>query len=128
MTHHVTHATTPTGHKPPVQAMPRITEATPTTVYATNERGTVCHRCIRCKTWTPIWSPENSKIRIGLMIRMHNPRLGMKMANNQIDERTMLMFPKVKVGDGCPACVEEFNAVVLSRPSAREPFIKVDTL
>lgn len=110
------------GHMASV--MPRISEATATTVYAVDARNTVCERCIRCGTWAPIWNPHgDNKIRIGSMVRMHNPNLGRKMANGAPDERAMLMFPKTKTGHGCPACVEAFTAVMIARPSAREPFL-----
>lgn len=107
-------------------AMPRIQDAVATTVYALNERGTVCQRCIRCKEWGPTWSPDgDTKIRIGHLVRMHNPRLGQMMANGQRDERPLLVFPKTKVGHGCPTCREEYQAKMREYRTAREPYIEV---
>ena len=109
--------------------MPRIEDATPTTVYATNARGTVCERCIRCGNWAPSWSPDgDTKIRIGRLIRMHNPRLGQMMANGQRDDRTLLVFPKTKVGHGCEPCRNEYQAKVRQYRNAREPYIEVKEL
>jgi hypothetical protein len=106
--------------------MPRISEATPTTQYATDARGTVCQRCIRCSEWGPVWSPEgDTKIRIGSLIRMRNPRLGQTMANGMRDERKVLMFPKTKVGHGCADCREDYRVVCTTYRTAREPFIEV---
>lgn len=121
--------TTHHTHRAPVSTMPRISEAGPTTVYAINDRGTVHQRCIRCNTWHPIWSATgDTKIRIGKIVRGPNPHFGKPMANGEPDTREMLMFPKTKVGHGCGACAEEYNALVVKYRTAREPFIKVDKL
>lgn len=109
--------------------MPRISEAITTTVYATDEAGRVCQRCIRCGGWAPIWNPHgDTKIRIGRMTRTENPRLGQRMANGDIDTREWLVFPKCRVGHGCPACAAEFTTMKVKNPTAREPFIPVKTL
>ena len=126
MATNTTHHPTNRGH---VSAMPRITEADATTVYATDARGSVCQRCIRCKTWHPIWSASgDTKIRIGKIVRAPNPHFGKPMANGVPDTREMLMFPKTKVGHGCGACADEYNALAIRYAKAREPFIKVDVL
>lgn len=109
--------------------MPRITEATETTVYATDTRGTVCQRCIRCGEWGPTWSAEgDTKIRIGKLVRMHNLRLGQVMANGDRDQRTLLTFPKTRVGHGCPTCRDEYQTLMRRYRTAREPYIEVKEL
>lgn len=105
--------------------MPRTTEATDATVYATNDKGSVCQRCIRCKTWAPIWNPfGGTTIRVGELIRMRNPRLGERMANGMRDERGLLVFPKITKGHGCPTCVKELTGLQVRRSDAFLPPLK----
>jgi hypothetical protein len=106
--------------------MPRTTDATAATVYALNTAGQTCGRCIGCGSWSPLWGA--TIIKVGKLVRMFNPRFGERMANGAIDERKMLIFPKMKTGHGCPVCADRYNAVCMARTAGKEPYLEVKDL